>query len=90
MDERYGAEGGASLRAFIADMRAAGCLGEMPLLSLDPVPASIGGEVVVNLGAGLKVVLKANHQKPPKLRGGGIDWPHVDRILIQRIGREYG
>jgi hypothetical protein len=90
MDERYGADGGALLRVCLADMRAAGCLGDMPLLALSPVSASVGGEVAVDLGAGLRVFFKANHQKPPKFRDGGIDWRHVGRILIQRIEWVHG
>jgi len=89
MDEQYGAEGGELLRRVLADMRAAGCLGDVPLLALSVVPARLGGEVKYDVGVGLTLVLKANHQKPPKLRGGGIDWPLVDRILIERIERTH-
>jgi len=94
MDELYGAEGGAVLRRCLADMRASGCLGDVPLLRLCPVPVSLGGElgneVAVTLGAGLSIVLKANHQRPPKLKGGAIDWMSVHRLLIQRIEHENG
>lgn len=82
MDERYGAEGGALLRRWLADARAAGCLGDMPL---SPAPNGSGEKAVVELGAGLRIFVKANHRKPPKLVGGKIDWSSVARILIQRI-----
>lgn len=89
MDERYGAEGGALLRRCLADMRAAECLGDVPLLTLLPMLGSFGDEVAVDVGAGLKVVFKANHKKPPKLAGGKIDWSGVARILIQRIEQDH-
>jgi hypothetical protein len=89
MDERYGAEGGALLRRCLADMRAAECLGDIPLLALLPRAGSLGEEAAVDVGAGLTVVLKANHQRPPKLAGGKIDWSGVARILIQRIERAH-
>ncbi len=90
MDEQFGAEGGAVLRRCLTDIRVAGCLGEVPLLAMPQEPASFSGEVSVEIGAGMTVVLKANHQRPPSLKGGGIDWPRVDRILIQRIESEHG
>ncbi|MGF7212612.1 hypothetical protein GGE65_007247 [Skermanella aerolata] len=85
IDERYGAESGALLRRWLADIRAAECLSDVPLLSLSWIPSNLSGEVVVDVGAGLKVVLKANHQKPPKFANGEIDWSRVDRVLIHRI-----
>lgn len=90
MDERYGAEGAALLRGRIADMRAAECLGDLPLLALSPVPGSLDSEAAIAIGTGLTVTIKANHQKPPKFVDGGIDWARVERILIQRIDRAHG
>jgi hypothetical protein len=90
MDKRYGAEGGALLRRRLADIRAAECLGEVPLLTMSPVCNSPDGEVAIVVGAGLILVVRANHQSAPKLKGGGVDWARVDRILIQRIEHAHG
>lgn len=90
MDERYGAEGAALLRARIADIRAAECLGDLPLPAPSPVPGSLGDEAAMSVGAGLTLVFKVNHQKPPKLADGGVHWGRVERILIQRIERARG
>src|SRR5690349_5407074 len=90
MDKRYGAEGGALLRERLADIRAAECLRDAPLLTLSPVPGSLGGEMAINVGAGLTIIFKANQLRPPKLRDGGIDWYRINRILIQRIERNHG
>lgn len=90
MDEQYGAEGAALLRARIADMRAAECLGDLPVLTLSPTCSSLDNEAKIAIGAGLTVVIKANHQKPPRSSDGGIHWGRVERVLIQRIERTHG
>lgn len=90
MDELYGADGGALLRRCLADMRAVECLGDLPLLALSLAPTGLGDEAAVDVGAGLTVVLKANHRRPPRLADGEIDWSAVNRILIDRIERAHG
>lgn len=88
MDERFGAQAGALLRRWLADIRAAECLGDVPLLRLS-AGVNRPGETTMKLGSGLFMVVKANHQRPPRLEGGDIEWISVDRILIQRIDREH-
>jgi len=85
MDKRYGTEGGALLRMRLADMRAAECLGDVPLLILSTVDDSLKGEATITICPNLRMVVKANHRIPPKLDSGDINWPCVRRILIQRI-----
>lgn len=84
MDEQYGAEGAAALRGRLADMRAAECLGDVPLVTLLPSAAGTT-DASIEVGGGLRLVVKANHKRPPTLRDGNIDWPGVHRILIQRV-----
>ena len=91
MDQRYGAEGGALLRVHLADLRAAEQLGDLPwlpLLSSDSKRSRT--EAVVVMGAGLKIVFRANHREPPRTADGGIDWFQVERICIQRIEQTNG
>lgn len=90
MEEQYGAEGGALLRRFLADIHAAECLGDVPLLVMPSTLAGVSTEAAFDAGAGLTVVLKANHRRPPKLANGELDWSKVNRILIQRIERARG
>lgn len=90
MDERYGAEGGTHLRRCLADIHAAEFLGDVPLLDITHLTANGGRQVALSVGAGLSMIVSANHQRPPKLLGGGIDWHRVERILVQRIGNDHG
>ena len=84
MDKHYGAEGAAVLRGRLADMRVAECLGDVPLVTLLPSTEATT-DAFIKVGGGLRLVVKANHKRPPTLRDGGIDWPGVHRILIQRV-----
>ena len=90
MDERYGAINGALLRAMIADIRAARSLREVPLLVLCPIDSGLRDEAAIKLGADLVIVIRANLRKPPRLEEGDMDWPRVDRVLIQRIEQAHG
>jgi len=90
MDERYGDEDGMELRRWLADMSAAERLTDVPLLTLSSVYRNCGGKVAVNVGVSLVVVFMANHQKPPKLADGAIDWSNIDRILVCQIEQTHG
>lgn len=69
----------------LADMRAAACLREAPLVLAHCLEVTSGHEALINLGRGLTLVLTANHAKPPKLLDGNLDWMKVERVLVQRI-----
>jgi hypothetical protein len=90
MDERYGVEQGALLRRCLADMRAAECFRDVPLLDLSPVSGRLYAEGVVRVAPDLKIVLKANHRKLPQLECGEVDWCSVDRVVIQKIEQIHG
>ena len=85
MDERYGPERAALLRRCLADLRAASTLGEAPLLAMEAGRDSFGGEVSLGLGRGVNISVSAGHKKPPRLHDGAIDWPRVERLLIERV-----
>lgn len=89
-DVRYGAERGAILRGRLADIRAAECLGDVPLLFESMTYEGKKDKAVIAAGAGLTIYIKANHKKTPELKSGGIDWPRVDRIIIQQIDLSHG
>jgi len=85
MHEQYGAEGAATLKGRLADIRAAECLRDVPILTLCPLLEGAGDSAVLDVGGGMKIIVKANHRKPPTLQDGVIDWGSINRILIQRI-----
>lgn len=85
MDKQYGPEGAALLRRCLADLRAAATLGEVPLLAADESPDTFGSEVSLALGKGVSILVSAGHKKPPRLPGGTIDWPQVERVIIERV-----
>lgn len=84
MDERYGAETGAALRRCLADLRAAETLADVPLLKMAPhvgpkerLRIAIAGRFSLQVGA--------NRRHPPTNAAGTVDWPKVDRVLLDRI-----
>lgn len=85
MDERFGPERAALLKRCLADLRAAVTLGEVPLLVTEVSGVSFDREISLGLGKGVSISVSANHTTPPRLPGGTIDWPRVERVLIERV-----
>lgn len=85
MDERYGPERAALLRRCLADLRAAATPGEVPLFATEAGANTFGSVVSLDLGKGVSIKVSAGHKKPPRLPGGAIDWPRVERVLIERV-----
>lgn len=85
MDERFGPERATLLRRCLADLRAAATLGEVPLLATKAGDDSFGSEVSLGIGKGVSISVSAGHKTPPRLPGGAIDWPRVERVLIERV-----
>lgn len=89
IDKQYGPKGGAALRRVLADVAAAECLGDVPLLTFAFSDGADVEVVRIIIGGGLLMVVKSNHRRPP-MKAGGIDWALVHRVLIQRIEYENG
>lgn len=85
MDKQYGAEGAATLKGRLADIRAAECLGDVPLVNLRPCLNCADDTAALEMGVAMKIIFKPNHRKPPTLQDGSTDWNSINRILIQRI-----
>ena len=85
MDERYGPERAALLRRCLADLRAAATFGEVPLLATEAGGNSLGSDILLSLGKGISILVSAGHKTPPRLPGGAINWPRVERVLIERV-----
>ncbi|NOG73667.1 hypothetical protein [Roseicella sp. DB1501] len=85
MVEQYGAASAATLKGRLADIRAAESLCDVPLVTLLLLTNGIADGATLDLGSNLRLVVKANHKRPPTLADGSIDWPSVQRILIQRV-----
>jgi hypothetical protein len=90
LDENFGAEGGATLRRFLADLRAADCFSDVPLLVLSPSSEGLANQAAIDVGVGIRMTVRTNHQRSPLTPDGKIDWPVLDRILIQQINLTYG
>ena len=82
MDRRMGAERGGLLRRFLADIRAAERLAEVPLFQNSYSEAEVESEIVVDLGAEMRLRLKSNTLHPPLRTAGGIDWERLERVMI--------
>jgi hypothetical protein len=77
------------LRRLLADMRAAECLGDVPLCEVTAKWDRNDGDATISVGNGLMLVVKANHRNPPRTKTGSIDWFNVGRILIEQIRFEH-
>lgn len=89
LDEKFGAEGGAVLRRFLADVRAADCFSGVPLLVLSSSSEGVENEATIDVGADVEMTIRANHRRLPLTAHGKINWPVLDRILIQHIDRAH-
>jgi hypothetical protein len=89
IDKRYGAERGAMLRRLLADMRAAECLGDVPLCEVSDKGDREEGDATISVGKGLMLIVTANHRNPPRTKTGSIDWFNVGRILVEQIRYEH-
>lgn len=85
MDRRLGATRGELLRRFLADMRAAETLAEVPLFQESYSETELRDEIVVDLGSGLGIRLKSNPLKPPMRSNSCIDWDRIERVMFLRI-----
>jgi hypothetical protein len=74
----------ASLQQTLADLRAAGSIGE--LVVGDP---QIGGEngaaLTVSLTDGARLMFVANHVDPPVTVDGMVDWSSTNRVRLTQI-----
>ena len=85
MDRRMGPAQGELLRRFLADIRAAESLAEVPLFHNSYSQTELRDEIVVELGAGLRIRLKCNSLKPPAQADNRIDWERLERVMFLRI-----
>jgi hypothetical protein len=85
--KKFGELAARMLIARLADIRAAKNVGDLAAvcaLILDDGTAQIempvGGEVK------LIATLRANHPECPKLKNGLVDWAHVTRVFLSKVG----
>lgn len=80
-----GAALGARLISRLADLRAAGSLGEViDMLSVTVDDRHAKATVALDEHGAL-LHLKANHQECPRLGNGAVDWHHVMRVQLLSI-----
>lgn len=69
----------------IADLRAAEHMRDLPFAEFRPADGNDPELVVVGLTAERRLVVAANHERPPTGPSGAIAWEHVSRIIILRL-----
>jgi len=69
----------------LADLRAAGCFGELVGLLPMAVDDATGIAVIALDANGPALHVRVNHPVCPRHEGGAVDWQRVTRIQILRI-----
>jgi hypothetical protein len=69
----------------IADLRAAEHLRDLPFAEIRSAAGNDPEHVVVVLAAERRLIVAANHARPPTGPSGTIAWEHVSRIIILRL-----
>jgi hypothetical protein len=84
-----GANRASILRRRLADLRAARSVSD--LVVGDPRQTTGSKDnLEVEVGAGARLVLCANHSVIPRLESGNVDWSIVSRIKLLRIESDNG
>lgn len=70
------------LHARLADIEAIDAITELTWVPVDLGPTSVS----IQFHPDFRLLAEANEAKPP-LRGNGIDWDKVERLLLKKIER---
>ncbi len=81
----FGSEIARSIIGRLADLRAAGHPLELPFSEAYPAVGSDPEHLIVTLAAGRRLVIAANHVKPPRAPDGSLVWERVSRVIILRV-----
>lgn len=80
--KEIGKAAASALHARLADLEAADAITDLEWVAMD-----VGPEVVsIEFHPEYRLIVEANEANPP-LRGNGINWDKVDRLLLKRIER---
>ena len=85
-DRKLGAMSARKLRSRLADIEAARNVAELVAGRPHPLKGNRVGDFSVRLHGGHRLVFRPDHDPPPKLEGGGIDWRSVTAVRIVQIG----
>lgn len=85
-----GSEVAEVLKHRLADFRAATSVMDLPAGRPRLVGGSGHERMIIDLRAGYRIVLEANHPNNPTTEDGGIEWRRVSRIKILQIGGNDG
>lgn len=80
---KFGALVADELKQVIADLRAAKSIND--LVANPPVHSGQLDELVIKFLHGVKLVFRQNHNNPPLLDSGELDWNSVNRIKIMEV-----
>jgi hypothetical protein len=87
LDARFGKEVAAAIVRRLADLRAATTIGDLTVGSPREFDAIAGPILCVELDHGYRMLLRANHLKPPRTPSGVLSWPEVTRLKVMSIER---
>lgn len=81
-----GTEVALALQHRLADIRAATCIRDVVAGHPRPAVGRGNDTYLIDLPAGVHLLLRSNHAQPPVTAGNRIDWDKVSRIKIIEIG----
>lgn len=87
-ERKLGTKVAEKLKRRLADLRAASSIKDIVAGKPRELLVMNLPQIAVELCDGYFLFFSANHNKNPLLPSGNIDWAHVSRIKILRIGTE--
>jgi toxin HigB-1 len=93
MQAKYGKRMAERLQQRLAELRGVETLADMRLLAgarCHELTGNLSGMLAFDLVHPDRLVFSPDHDPPPKLPHGGLDWSGVTRITIEGIGDYHG
>ena len=85
MERKFGPEVSRALVRRLADLRASTSLSDVVLGNPQDVPGTGRQSKMIELAAGYRLVIRANHAKNPTLSDGTTDWQRVSHVQVLSI-----
>jgi hypothetical protein len=86
MRKEFGLGVATTLKARLADLRAANVIADLPIGEPMVMSRPGGCALLINIGVGCRMIIQANHRSSPIL-SGSVDWSAVTRVKIISIER---
>lgn len=83
--KKLGAESAKKLQRRLAELYAAGVVGELAIGRPHPLEYDRAGQFAVDLHKGMRLIFRPTRQPPPFKADGSIDWSRVAEITIVEV-----